>query len=260
MGRRVSSGVVGGTGLGSLSVVSAVISSTVTDGDITLEPNGTGSVLVEADLFLHDQGDLQFGDADSSNYVAIQAPAAVATNYTLTLPAAVSGVSGYALTSDTNGTLSWSAAGAALTDNNSDSGTNYLVFTTQTSGFLTTSRVATTTRPLSYQPSTGTFTCTALSAGSITETSSIALKENLSPLSESLEMISNLRGWIYDRKDKSQYREPGLIAEEVEQVIPNVVTKDENGNPYGINYTRLTAYIIEAIKTLKIEIDSIKKG
>jgi hypothetical protein len=86
------------------------------------------------------------------------------------------------------------------------------------------------------------------------------LKENLSPLSESLEMISNLRGWIYDRKDKSQYREPGLIAEEVEQVIPNVVTKDENGNPYGINYTRLTAYIIEAIKTLKIEIDSIKKG
>lgn len=155
MGRRVSSGVVGGTGLGSLSVVSSTISSTTTDGDITLDPNGAGTVLVDSDLFLHDQADLQFGDADSSNYVAIQAPTTLAANYTLTLPTAVAVVSGYALTSDTSGNLSWSAAGAALTDNTSDSGTNYVAFTTQSSGFLTTSRVSTT--GLTFQPSTSTL-------------------------------------------------------------------------------------------------------
>jgi hypothetical protein len=260
MGRRVSSGVVGGTGLGSLSVVSAVISSTVTDGDITLEPNGTGSVLVEADLFLHDQGDLQFGDADSSNYVAIQAPAAVATNYTLTLPAAVAGTNGFALVSDTNGTLSWSPAGAALTDNNADSATNYIPFTTQTQsdGFLTAARVAVATRVLSYQPSTGTLTTTILSAGTINETSSIALKENFRPIDDALDKILQLTGLVYDRKDGSTKDEAGLIAEDVNEVIPNVVGKDQDGNPATIAYQRLTAYLIEAVKTLNTEINEMK--
>jgi hypothetical protein len=256
MGRRVSSGVVGGTGLGSLSVVSAVISSTVTDGDITLEPNGTGSVLVEADLFLHDQGDLQFGDADSSNYVAIQAPAAVATNYTLTLPAAVAGTNGFALVSDTNGALSWSPAGAALTDNNSDSATNYIPFTTQTQsdGFLTAARVAVTTRALTYQPSTGTLNTTLFN-----ETSSVVLKENFRPIGGALDKIIQLTGMIYDRRDGSTKNEAGLIAEDVDKIIPEVVAKDNNGMPHSIAYQRLVTYLIESVKDLKKQIDSLQR-
>ena len=257
MGRRVSSGVVGGTGLGSLSVVSAVISSTVTDGDITLEPNGTGSVLVEADLFLHDQGDLQFGDADSSNYVAFQAPSAVSSNVTWTLPDADAAVSGYALVSNAAGVLSWAAAGAALTDNNSDSGTNYLTFTTSTSGFLTAARVATATRPLSYQPSTGTLTTTILSAVTITETSSIVYKENITPIENALEKIMQLAGVIYDRKDGSTTNEAGLIAEQVEPIIPNIVSY-KDGRPDGLNYTKLTVYLIESIKEVKKELEELK--
>jgi hypothetical protein len=160
MGRRVTSGVVGGSGLGTINVVASTITTTTTNGDLTFEPNGTGRVLFTRDAQLQAQNDLRFADSDSSNWVALQAPATIATNYTLTLPAAVSGTNGFALTSDTSGNLSWSAAGAALTDNNSDSNTNYLAFTTQTSGFLTAARVATTTRPLTYQPSTGTLDLT----------------------------------------------------------------------------------------------------
>ena len=253
MGRRVSSGVVGGTGLGSLSVVSATISSTVTDGDITLEPSGTGSVLVEADLFLHDQGDLQFGDADSSNYVAFQAPAAVSSNVTWTLPDADAAVSGYALVSNAGGVLSWAAAGAALTDNNSDSGTNYLTFTTSTSGFLTAARVATTTRALTYQPSTGTLSTTLFN-----ETSSIGLKENFRPIDDALGKILQLTGLIYDRRDGSRKNEPGLIAEDVEKIIPEIVTKDKLGKPESIAYQRLVTYLVESIKELKQEIDRLK--
>jgi len=236
-----------------LSVVSAVISSTVTDGDITLEPNGTGSVLVEADLFLHDQGDLQFGDADSSNYVAFQAPAAVSSNVTWTLPDADAAVSGYALVSNAAGVLSWAAAVAALTDNNSDAGTNYLTFTTSTSGFLTAARVATTTRPLSYQPSTGTLNTTLFN-----ETSSIALKENFRPIENALDKVLQLTGLIYDRKDGSNKDEVGLIAEDVNQIIPNVVGKDSEGNPSNIAYQRLVAYLIESVKELKNQIADLK--
>jgi hypothetical protein len=37
-----------------------------------------------------------------------------------------------------------------------------------------------------------------------------------------------------------------------------LVSKDEDGNAYGIQYTKLTAYLIEAVKTLKQEIDQLK--
>ena len=156
MGRRVSSGVVGGAGLGLLNVVSSTISNTVTDGDITLDPNGVGVVQLEGDAQLKAQADLRFADADSSNYVAFQAPADISSNVTWTLPNADAVVSGYALVSNSAGILSWAAAGAALSDNTSDSNSNYLTFTTSTSGFLTASRVSST--KLTFQPSTGLLT------------------------------------------------------------------------------------------------------
>lgn len=254
MGRRISSGVVGGSGLGTINVVASTITTTPTDGDLTLSPNGTGRVLVDTDLQLDAQSDVRFADSDSSNYVALQAPSTIATNYTLTLPNAVAASNGLALTSDTSGNLSWAAAGAALSDNNSDSGTNYLVFTTQTSGFLTASRVATTTRTLSYQPSTGTLSSTLFN-----ETSSITLKENFVPITDALDKILSLQGWIYDRKDGSRKNEPGLIAEDVNKVIPEVVSKKTDGSPDSIAYQRLVAYLIESIKELKEEIDYLKR-
>jgi hypothetical protein len=51
-----------------------------------------------------------------------------------------------------------------------------------------------------------------------------------------------------------------LIAEEVEQVLPNIIQKDKEGNPSGIQYTNLIAYLVESIKELKTEIDSLKKN
>ena len=73
-----------------------------------------------------------------------------------------------------------------------------------------------------------------MSAGSITETSSIALKENITPIEDALEAIIKLTGKVYDRKDGSSYNEVGLIAEEVNEVIPNVVKKDATGNTESI--------------------------
>jgi hypothetical protein len=252
MSRRISVGVVPG-GIGQISVSAATISTQDTNQDLTLSPNGTGRVVITKDTQLNAQSDLRFADADSSNFVAIQAPATVPTNYTLTLPSAVAGSNGFALVSDTSGVLSWSAAGAALTDNNSDSGTNYLVFTTSTSGNLTAARVATTTRALTYQPSTGTLSTTLFN-----ETSSISLKENLVPIENALEKILNLQGYIYDRKDGSRKQEPGLIAEDVEKIIPEVVSKDDNGIPNSIAYQRLVTYLIESMKELKEELDFLK--
>jgi hypothetical protein len=63
-----------------------------------------------ADVTLNAQSDLRFADSDSSNWVAFQAPATVASNVTWTLPSA-DGSSGQVLSTNGTGTLSWATAG-----------------------------------------------------------------------------------------------------------------------------------------------------
>jgi hypothetical protein len=251
MGRRHTAGAVGNQGVGGVQVDNTTLTA-ADDLDITIDPSGTGRFVVAGDLQLQAQGDLRFADSDSSNYVAFQAPATVTSNVTWTLPSA-DGSANQALVTNASGTLSFATVSATITDNTSDSGTNYITFTTTTSGALSAARVATTTRALTYQPSTGTLSSTIF-----TETSSITLKENFDPIDNALEKILQLTGWIYDRKDGSQKREAGLVVEDVYPIIPNVVTLDENGNPSGINYSRFSAYLIEAVKSLKLEINELK--
>ena len=133
-----------------------------------------------------------------------------------------------------------------------------------------TTQLFTSSTKLTFQPSTGNFSAGGvvsgasasftgnMSAGSITETSSITLKENITPIDNALEAIVQLAGKIYDRKDGSAINEAGLIAEEVNEIIPNVVKRDKDGNPEAIYYSRLSAYLIEAVKTIKTEIDILK--
>jgi hypothetical protein len=96
-------------------------------------------------------------------------------------------------------------------------------------------------------------------SGTITEASSITLKENLNPITDALDVISSLQGWIYDRKDGSAMNQAGFIAEEVEQVLPNVVSKTEDGTPMGVQYTKIIAYLVESVKELKAQIEVLKK-
>jgi hypothetical protein len=202
------------------------------------------------DVTLNAEGTVKFADNNSSNWVAFKAPATVAANVTWTLPAADSAVSGYALVSNASGVLSWAAAGAAITDDTTST-TLYPSMATATTGNLTDARVSST--KFTFNAATGTMTVT-----NIVESSSIALKENVNPINNALDSIMQLVGVTYDRKDGSKKGEAGLIAEDVESVLPNLVAYDQHGKPTGINYTKLSAYLIEAVKSLKQEINELK--
>lgn len=79
---------------------------------LALRNNGSTKLSVSAagDLNLHNQADLRLYDADSSNYVAFQAPTSVVSNLIWTLPSAdASGC----LSSDGAGTLSWGSCGGS---------------------------------------------------------------------------------------------------------------------------------------------------
>jgi len=90
------------------------------------------------------------------------------------------------------------------------------------------------------------------------------LKTNIEPIDNALETISALNGVSYDWREDADSklrltsrRQMGLLAHEVEAVLPELVHHDADGNRM-VAYTKLTAVLIEAIKELKAENDLFK--
>ena len=85
------------------------------------------------------------------------------------------------------------------------------------------------------------------------------LKTNILPITDALAVINKINGYNYTWKnDKSNKPQTGLIAQEVEDVIPHIVnTADkecpEGFKPKAINYNGVLPYLIESIKTLTNE-------
>jgi hypothetical protein len=135
------------------------------------------------------------------------------------------------------------------------------LFTTLTSNAATTftaGTASTTTGSGSLIVTGGVGVSGQVTAATVVETSSIAFKENVNPIEDALNKILQLVGVTYDRKDGSKINEAGLIAEEVNKVLPNLVSKDDEGNAYGLQYTKLVAYLIESVKTLNTRIEQLE--
>jgi hypothetical protein len=105
---------------------------------------------------------------------------------------------------------------------------------------------------LTFTPQTGLLTSTDYNSSS-----DMTLKEDFIPIKNPLDIISQLTGFGFTWKD-SKEKAYGLSAQEVEKVIPEIV-KDRPDGTKGINYMNLTAFLIEAIKDLKQEIQELKK-
>lgn len=93
--------------------------------------------------------------------------------------------------------------------------------------------------------------------GVVTETSSIDYKENVKPL-EFNDAIYNVNAVKYDFKDGSQKDEVGVIAEELYKVLPDLVTT-KDGKPEAVKYTKMTMYLLEALKKQNQEIQELKQ-
>ena len=94
--------------------------------------------------------------------------------------------------------------------------------------------------------------------GTITEASTMRIKTNIETLESPLDKITKLRGVSYNLK-KNKQPSIGMIAEEVEQIFPELVSKDEDGKAAAMSYGRMTAVLLEAIKELKQEVDELRQ-
>jgi len=97
-----------------------------------------------------------------------------------------------------------------------------------------------------------------MTAKSYTANSDETLKENIKILTDPLEKILQLEGKIYNwKKDKEKRQHAGLIAQEVEQHIKEVVIDDHADGKKGIDYNGLIPYLVECIKTQQKQIDTL---
>ena len=84
-------------------------------------------------------------------------------------------------------------------------------------------------------------------------------KTNVQTLKDPIGKVKRLRGVSYQWKADGK-RDVGLIAEEVGEVIPEVVAYEENGrDAKSVDYARLVAVLIEAVKEQQKEIEALKK-
>jgi hypothetical protein len=91
------------------------------------------------------------------------------------------------------------------------------------------------------------------------------LKDNIETIENALEKVSKLRGVRFDWAEQiGRGADIGLIAQEVEEVFPEIVTEKKRLKLEGlwktVRYDALIGVLVEAIKELKAEVDELKKG
>ena len=92
--------------------------------------------------------------------------------------------------------------------------------------------------------------------GNITAFSDERLKDNIETLTDGLDKVEQLRGVTYTRDDREEI---GVIAQEVEKILPEIVlTADDEMGTKSVDYSRITAVLIEAVKELSARVKELE--
>lgn len=138
------------------------------------------------------------------------------------------------------------SAGATVTDK-SDNVNYNIVFTSETSG--TQALAGIDNGAFTFNPSTGVCSATVFTA-----TSDERTKENIETISDALGKVSALNGVDFTWKSNGD-ASSGLIAQQVEEIMPHVVVTDGDGMK-SVNYGALVGLLVQAIKELNDKVES----
>lgn len=130
------------------------------------------------------------------------------------------------------------------------------------SGAISTSSFATTGSNIFIGNQIVTGSITATSDITAFSTSDKQLKDNIILIPNSLEKITKIGGYTFDWNNKQNIYEVGshdigVIAQELEEILPEVVITRDNGYK-AVRYEKIVPLLIEAIKELKNEVDELK--
>ena len=184
---------------------------------------------------------------------------------------AIGNGAGYTNRSGANNTYIGSSADANGTSWNNSTAIGYNALITQSDQIVlgqTASTSSDNVAPTVYipgnvgigktNPATALDVNGTITANNFNATSDLRLKENINDLSNSLEKICAIRGVEYTWKgDDTKKLQSGVIAQEVNMIIPEAVNTS-NPDTMTVNYNAIIGHLIEAVKTLKQEVDDLK--
>ena len=105
---------------------------------------------------------------------------------------------------------------------------------------------------LYFNPSTGTLNATIFNT-----LSDLNTKENIQTLEDAVFKVLQMRGVSFSWKDNGN-KSIGVIAQEVQKIIPEIVNTNENGT-MSISYDSIIGLLIEAIKEQQSSIEKLEK-
>ena len=88
------------------------------------------------------------------------------------------------------------------------------------------------------------------------------LKDNIEPISEPLYKLSKVGGYTFDWNDKQDtYKgnDVGVVAQEIEEILPQLVTTRDTGYK-AVKYEKIVPLLIESIKELNKKVEDIEKN
>jgi hypothetical protein len=87
-----------------------------------------------------------------------------------------------------------------------------------------------------------------------------SMKENVKPMKGALKKLSFLNGSTYNyMDDEDETPTGGIMADDVEEIMPSAVKAMDNGKK-GVDYSKVTGLLVEAVKELDAKVSSKKKG
>lgn len=94
--------------------------------------------------------------------------------------------------------------------------------------------------------------------GNLINDSDRSIKNDIQPIEDALEKIKQLSGYTFSKRDVER-RETGVIAQEVQTVLPEAVFETNEG-VLGVAYGNMVGLLIEGIKELSLKIDALKSS
>lgn len=131
---------------------------------------------------------------------------------------------------------------------------NYVATVANTDSNIVVSGSGSETAAVSIGLATNISVGGIVTAVDFNSTSDARLKENVAPIQDPLNKVLQLAGVEFDWKESGEHS-IGVIAQQVEQIVPELVHTNENGFK-TVSYGKLTGLLIEAIKELKTIVDS----
>lgn len=100
------------------------------------------------------------------------------------------------------------------------------------------------------------------SAGGWSSNSDISLKENLVKIDNAIDKVKNLNGYYYNMIDDKETAQVGLIAQDVQSVLPEAVSthfsKNHERDVLGVDYNKIVPLLVNAIKELNDKITQLE--